>query len=416
ARGPSSWCRVLSCALRRGDRAMREHGDAFLHRVRRTVRARGLAGWLSRAIGEADDIMLGRCSAEAVPATLCAERDSVAEQRLRKDPATRFGSMRARAVILTEHSMEAYRLAAHVTAAFGGPQAAATRTAYRLVTMPFLGQDLLETAAHTCARCQPTGRCADCRSRTPMFGTLLATLESLRLQADAEYAQAQARGEADEDLGAISRTPQEAALDQRYQYDLRMLLDGYDALWDEDIPDRHDLLIRSADEPWILRDLEDRPLWRNPLYLYEATAGVMGGPLRQQLAHAFDARDRAEYERTVDSVRAQGRLARDFGTLVLPAALTMAPARAAGGTRVHGRAQKADDQWLGVTFRDAGLIIALERMPLGDGITTGDLLSAFYRFDMDAYLKLVESVTAKPFDILKEMAAGEHGGLRWTLA
>ncbi|KFI65287.1 hypothetical protein [Bifidobacterium cuniculi] len=409
--GPSSWCRVLAMAQERGDRLLREHGLRFLHRCRRTVTERGLAAWLLFLVNDADAVLNGQRNVEWVPSAICTTRASRAEQRLRKDPRHRFGGRRERDVILVEHSMECYRVAAVAVANWGSPARAATRTAYRLLTMPFLGRDLLECAARTCADCSFEERCAHCRSRQPVFAQLVTTLEGLRLQADAEYVQAEARGEVTAELGDLPRTTTERALDTRFLYDQRMLLDAYEALWEEETPTRNDMLL-SYDYPDNLKEYEDLPLWRNPLYLYEVGASVMGGPMRQQLVNAFDARDRRVFDMTVASVRTFGCLARDMGALVLPAALINATMR--GGSK----ARKDETMMVRTAsmFRDAATIMALERTPFGEGIGFADTLNCFAAMDADGYLRLVEPVCARPFELLQQMGSGKYGGLNWSLA
>lgn len=406
--GASCWPVELCSAAEMGDGAFIDHCRAFLTHCEYVVRRRGLGYWLYERMEQARMAFATDRPVDELPLHIRATDAKGLAKRFGGRDKRRFGTKKQRC----EDGFEYYRMtrsmASRSVIRWGGPGMPAARVAYTLLTDGTIGGELLlqDTTPEHRFRNEAQRRAHEDAM------DILRTIEGLRLQADAEYEQALARGDVDvampnrtsddEDIMCtsyqyfayhvgiaqalvrarageawreedIERYVQakpcvsalEQRIDRRFLYDAQRLRRAVEELW-EDRPAPVEALFAS---PQAREEEMRKPLWRNMLYLNDVAGSLLGAMMRNQLMGALATHDEELLRTSLRSLDSICAMMRDIGTLAMP--MLLIDEHEIDYERLHDASRQEQTQMLRhyCSIRDAAVAIWLARMPWKDDPT-----------------------------------------------
>lgn len=409
--GASCWPVELCAAAEMGSSVFIDHCRAFLTHCEYVVRRHGLGYWLYERMDKARTAFAADRPVDELPLCIRVIDDKSLDKRFGGRDKRRFGTKRQRC----EDGFEYYRMtrsmAARSVIRWGEPGMLAARVAYTLLTDGTVGGDLLLQAT------TPDHRFRNEGERRAHEGSLeiLHTIDGLRLQADAEYEQALARGDVhvsmpsrttdDDDLmctsyqyfsyhvgvaEALDRaragegwneediahyvkakpcvSALERRIDQRFLYDVQQLRQAVEALWDG----KPKLIEELFESPQAREEEMRKPLWRNMLYLNDVAGSILGAMMRNQLMGALATHDDDLLQASFRSLDSICTMVRDIGTLAMP--MLLIDENEIDYSRVDDMSLQERTQVLRhyCSIRDAAVAIWLARMPWKDEPTLRD--------------------------------------------
>ena len=400
--GASCWPVELCSAAETGDTAFIDHCRAFLTHCEYVVRRHGLGRWLYERMDQARTAFATDRPVDELPLHIRAVDNKGLAQRFGGRDKRRFGTKRQRYGDSFEYYRMMRSMAARAVIRWAEPGMLAARVAYTLLTDGTIGGELL---LHSSTPNIKFRNEAQRRAHEDALD-ILHTIEGLRLQADAEYEQALARGDVhvtmpertsdDEDLMCtsyqyfayhvgigqalaharageawededIARYVQakprvcalEQRIDKRFLYDVQQLRRAVEELWN-DKPVFVETLFESAQAR---REEMDKPLWRNLIYISDVAGSLLGAMMRNQLMGALATHDEELLRTSFKSLDSICAMMRDIGTLAMP--MLLIDEHEIDYDRLHESSRQEQTQMLRhyCSIRDAAVAIWLARMP-----------------------------------------------------
>ncbi len=302
--GPTHWASLIRVASLGLDHDLIDEARKFMLYCSSTVRRHGMAVWLYDIMNDASMALLLHKPAEHMP--VIVNGPDVVNGRLQcglDATVQRTGPTWQRECYNRVHSLHTYMLAAYCVAKWGEPGERRRELATLMLNDWGLGMCMLREDKTV----RRLGASTDMR-----FRRIIRYRRRLRVQADLEYAHALIDEHDASDVEEHAAATK--AMDRRYLYDARKVVEAYRALWNKQTRSTR-MLSGMLEETNAVPSVS---LWENPLYLEDLTVSLMGAAMGSKITMGFERRNREEFE---EGVRLLGHLCddvRDLTVALLP--------------------------------------------------------------------------------------------------
>ncbi|PAU67991.1 hypothetical protein [Bifidobacterium criceti] len=410
--GASCWPTEIHAAAEQGDTAFINHCRTFLTHCEYVVRRRGLGYWLYERMAHARAAFATDRPDDELPLLIRAFDRKRFEKRFKGHDKRRFGSKHQRFSDLFEYYRMMRSMASRCIMRWGAPGMQTSRVAYAVLNDGTIGGELLLEATTPCHRFKSE---AERREHEDAI-EIIHAIDGLRVQADAEYEQALARGDVhvsmpnriiddDDDVmhtayqyfsyhvgiaDVLDRAKRnepwcqedierymkvkprvsacEQRIDKRFLYDAQQLRKAVEALWGTTVP-----MVDTIYESPQLREQEmQKPLWGNLMYIADVAASILGVMMRNQLLGALVTHDRDLIESSFRSLDSMCRMVRDIGVLAMP--MLLIDEHEIDYEQLRGASKHEQTSMLRqyCIFRDAAVGVWLARSPWKDNAMMRD--------------------------------------------